>query len=123
MKKTFEIRFYQHDDEDTLDAAPYPTDSEFTADLTFNDGVTWDVVLWQFCKFLEMTGYEGVRAKIRIEDPLGFMSQNHLFECIVSPDMVEEMWGDIDDAEEDEEEASDEEKVTVSYKDMKNEVA
>jgi hypothetical protein len=120
MKKTFEIKYYQYEDED-YDSRPYPATTDLSAQFTFDDGCTWDVVLWQFCKFLEMTGYEGVRNKIRLDDPLGFMRQNHLFECIVDEEESNTFWGEYD-AEEDEEEDTDEGKDEVSFQDIKKEI-
>lgn len=119
MKKTFELKYYQHDEDEDYDSRPYPASTDLSAEFTFDDGCTWDVVLWQFCKFLEMTGYEGVREKIRLNDPYGFMQQNHLFTCIVDEDLSEQFWSD-DDTEEDKKETSQEEEV--SFQDIKKEI-
>jgi hypothetical protein len=110
MTKNFEIKYYQNDAEDDNDCddLPYPTSTMINFDYEFGNNVTWDVILWQFCKVLEATGYEGVRNRIRLIDRLGIMSQNHLFTCITDDDFD---WGDWDDTEEDEEEASEEEEV------------
>jgi hypothetical protein len=69
-----------------------------TAEFSFDDACTWDVILWQFCKFLEMTGYEGVRNKIKLDDPFGLMSRNCLFECLSDEDNSE-FWDSLDDSE------------------------
>jgi hypothetical protein len=122
VTKRYEFKFSDFDcnnaDDDYL---PYPVSSVVDAAFDFEGTVTWDVILWQFCKFLEATGYEGVRSKIRLVDNLGFMENNFLFECITEGDDTYD-WV-FDDTEEDEKENTNEEKVTVSYKDMKNEVA
>jgi hypothetical protein len=108
MSKSFDIRYYQNstteDDDDNY--LPYPNSTSIAFEYEFSDAVTWDVILWQFCKVLEATGYEGVRERIRLIDRLGIMSQNHLFTCIDDDDFD---WGAWDDTEEDEEEASEEE--------------
>lgn len=119
MKKTFELKYYQYEEDEDYDSRPYPATTDLSVEFTFDDGCTWDVVLWQFCKFLEMTGYEGVRSKIRLNDPLGFMQQNHLFECIVDEEQRDNFWSDYD-AEEDKEETS--EKEEVSFQDIKKEI-
>lgn len=108
MSKNFEIKYYQNDAEDDNDEdLPYPTSTMINFDFEFGNSVTWDVILWQFCKVLEATGYEGVRNKIRLVDPYGIMASNHLFACIAGN--VDKEWGDWDDTEEDEEETSEEE--------------
>jgi hypothetical protein len=122
MTKNFEIKYYQNnaEDDNDCDDLPYPTSTMINFDFEFGDAVTWDVILWQFCKVLEATGYEGVRNKVRLIDPYGFMAQNHLFKCIGSDEDFED-WGDWDDTEEDEEEASEEEEM--SFQDIKREIA
>jgi hypothetical protein len=124
MNKTFEIRYYQNDhieDDNDFGDNPYPTCTSINFEFEFGTGVTWDVILWQFCKVLEATGYEGVRERVRLVDRYNFMSKNNLFECI-NPDEDFEEWGDLDDTEEDEEEGTDEEKE-VDFQDIKKEIA
>lgn len=124
MTKRYEFKFTDYDCNDTDDDySPYPVASSIDSTFDFNTAVTWDIILWQFCKFLESTGYESVREKIRLVDNFGIMTNNHLFTCIYEPEFdFDKAWGEQDDAEEDEEETSEEEKVTVSYKDMKDEI-
>jgi len=119
MKKTFEFKYYQNDyDEENEqdDWYPHPINSELQAEFTFNSGCTWDVILWQFCKFLEATGYQGVTERVRLVDKLDIMAHNHLFQCI-----DDDVWGDDDDTEEDEEETDQEEEV--NFQDIKKEIA
>lgn len=119
--KTFDFKFYTNDysnDED--DALPYPISSNLAASHEFSDGCTWDVILWQFCKFLESTGYVGVTDNIRLIDKYGFKSSNMLFECITdnADDLDWGLWNDT--KEETTEKASEEE---VEYKDIKKDIA
>jgi hypothetical protein len=122
MSKSFEIKYYQNDAEDDngYEDLPYPTSTMINFDFEFGNSVTWDVILWQFCKALEATGYEGVRNRIRVVDPYGIMASNHLFDCIAGD--VDEDWGDWDDTEEDEEEGTDEEEE-MNFNDIKKETA
>lgn len=113
MSKSFDIRYYQNDttEDKEIDYLPYPTSTSINFEYEFGDSVTWDVILWQFCKVLEATGYEGVRERIRVIDPYGIMEQNHLFKCIGSEEDFD--WGEWDDTEEDEEETGEEEEVEI----------
>jgi hypothetical protein len=117
MTKRYEFKFTDYDCNDADDDyLPFPVASAIDASFDFQGAATWDVILWQFCKFLEATGYEGVRSRIRLIDNFDFMSKNHLFECI---EENEEDWSE-DDTEEDEEETADKEEV--SFQDLKREV-
>jgi hypothetical protein len=121
MTKRYEFKFTDYECNDTDDdTLPYPVASVIDSTFDFQGGVTWDVILWQFCKFLESTGYEGVRSKIRLNDPLGIMQQNNLFECIVDEEQRDNFWSDYD-AEKDEEETS--KKEEVSFQDSKREIS
>lgn len=114
MTKRYEFKFYDYDCyESDDDPAPYPVSSSIDATFDFQGGVTWDVILWQFCKFLESTGYEGVRAKIRLVDNYDFMVYNHLFTCIYEPEEINK----------DEDESSDDDwKEEGTFQDIKREV-
>lgn len=122
MTKRYEFKFSDYDcnDVDDNDYLPYPVSSVIDSSFDFQGGVTWDVILWQFCKFLEATGYEGVRSKIRLIDNFDIMSKNYLFTCIYEPDLGAAYRSDEHDAEEDEEETS--KKEEVSFQDIKREV-
>jgi hypothetical protein len=48
----------------------------------FEDGITWVPILWQFCKFLESTGYVGVIDRVILKDPYGFEENQGLFETL-----------------------------------------
>jgi hypothetical protein len=48
----------------------------------FEDGITWVPILWQFCKFLESTGYCGVTDRVLIKDPYGMEADQGLFETL-----------------------------------------
>lgn len=82
MTKSYSFSFCESNYEDEDDCLPYPVSSDIDARHTFSSGNTWDIILWQFCKFLESTGYCGVTDKIRIVDEYGVMKQNNLFVCI-----------------------------------------
>jgi hypothetical protein len=119
MTKRYEFKFTDYECDDTDDdSLPYPVSSAIDASFDFQGGVTWDVILWQFCKFLESTGYEGVRERIRLIDNFGIMSQNCLFHCIREDDFTMD-WSD-DDTEEDEEETTTQ--GEARFQDLKREV-
>lgn len=61
-----------YDSEVSPESTDYPEATTVKTRHYFTDGTTWPVVLYQFCKFLESTGYEGVREKVIIKDPYGF---------------------------------------------------
>ena len=54
----------------------------------FEDCITWVPILWQFCKFLESTGYVGVCDRVLIKDPYGIEANTHLFETIGPDDVI-----------------------------------
>jgi len=58
-----------YDSEMDKGATEWPEASTIEARHYFDSGVTWVKVLYQFCKFLENSGYEGVRHRIIIKDP------------------------------------------------------
>lgn len=65
-----------------------PEASTIKARHYFEDGITWVPILWQFCKFLESVGYEGVRSRVVIKDPYGMESESHLFDTIGPDDVI-----------------------------------
>jgi hypothetical protein len=124
MTKRYEFKFSDYECNDTDDDyLPYPVASTIDASFDFQGPVTWDVILWQFCKFLEATGYARVTDKVRLVDPYGMMRENHLFECITEDDVTMD-WDNNDwseyDPEEDEEETI--KKEEVSFQDIKREI-
>jgi hypothetical protein len=108
MNKTFTFEYRVAEDGDD-DRVPYPVYSNLNATHEFHDACTWDVVLWQFCKFLEHSGYIGITERVVLKDPLGLMGMNHLFETIGNDRFPfdEEDW---DDTEEEDEDTTEEEK-------------
>ena len=66
--KTFKFIF---DDVEYTESSSWPVRSNITAFHEFNDETSWPVVLYQFAKFLESSGYVGVTSKIQIEDKYG----------------------------------------------------
>jgi len=72
--------FGQHPEASTVKARHY-----------FEDGITWVPILWQFCKFLESTGYVGVCDRVVIKDPYGIEQDNHLFETIGPNELIVDM--------------------------------
>jgi hypothetical protein len=109
MVKTFTFG-YQIQEAHEDDTVPYPINTVLTATHNFNDTCTWDVILWQFCKFLEGSGYVGVTEKVVLNDPLGIMSMNQLFESVGDDRFPfdEEDWGEDEEDEEDNEEQEEE---------------
>jgi hypothetical protein len=65
-----------------------PEASTIKARHYFEDGITWVPILWQFCKFLESTGYAGVCDRVLIKDPYGIEANTHLFETIGPDDVI-----------------------------------
>jgi len=47
--------------------SPFPSKTIIESFHEFADDQTWETILWQFCKFLEHTGFEGVRKRVVIE--------------------------------------------------------
>jgi hypothetical protein len=79
--KTFNFSYVSSvNDED--DGLPYPLQSHLTAAHSFADGTTWDVILYEFCKFLESSGYVGVTNKVKLDDRFGIMASHHLFDSV-----------------------------------------
>ena len=66
----------------------YPEASTVKARHYFEDGITWVPILWQFCKFLESTGYVGVCGRVVIKDPHGIEADKCLFETIGPDDYI-----------------------------------
>ena len=58
-----------YDSELSPDTTEYPEAVSIKSRYYFTDGTTWPVILYQFCKFLESCGYEGVKEKVVIRDP------------------------------------------------------
>ena len=51
------------------DSTEYPEATSVKVRHYISDGTTWPVILYQFAKFLETCGYEGVKEKVIIRDP------------------------------------------------------
>jgi hypothetical protein len=65
------------------DAVEFPVSSSITHSQTFDEGSTWVPILFQFCKFLESTGYVGVTSKVVIK---GKANSGNLFESFPDAD-------------------------------------
>lgn len=59
----------------------YPEASTVKVRHYFADFVAWPKILYEFCKFLETSGYSGVMERVVIKDPYG-MESDGLFETI-----------------------------------------
>jgi hypothetical protein len=66
------------------DAAPFPEGKTLVSNLTFEESSTWPPILWEFCKFLEATGYVGVTNKVILKDMYGMNdgADGHFFEVL-----------------------------------------
>lgn len=51
---------------DSFDS-PFPSESVIEARHDFDSDQPWHPILWQFCRFLEHIGFEGVRQKVKID--------------------------------------------------------
>ena len=69
MSKVF--RFIYDSEYDENEPTEYPEATTIKARHYFSEGTTWPVILYQFAKFLEGTGYVGVVEKIQIADKYG----------------------------------------------------
>jgi hypothetical protein len=49
----------------------FPISSRLSAEHCFEDSSTWVPILFQFCKFLEASGYVGVSNKVAIRSDHG----------------------------------------------------
>lgn len=87
----------------------YPLASTIKASHVFEDGSRWQPILYQFCKFLESTGYVGVLEKVVIVDPYALHSDKHLFHTIREMPVDEDEYGWDDDDFETEDTRDDEE--------------
>ena len=109
MNKTFKFVYESEEDGHNL----FPNATKLKATHTFDDESRWAPILYQFCQFLECTGYVGVVDRIIIKDPYGIES-DFLFE---TTGMKEYQFDDEEDEDEDEE---DEDK---DFQDIKKEIA
>ena len=96
MTKDFVFTYANSYDSDTQGC--YPNSTSVKIEHEFEDETTWDVILYQMCKFLEATGYVGITEKIIIKDKFGLMRRNNLFEY-TDPDFD---FDDYDDEDEEE---------------------
>lgn len=79
MSSTYEFKFKVYPEEDVEDSL-FPESSTVTALHEFPMGHTWEPILWQFCRFLESTGFERVREQVIIKDEFnrcGFLFQDY----------------------------------------------
>jgi len=78
MSKVYRFAFDDAFDEDSVD---HPQCNTVKQRIYVDEGSTWIPILWQFCKFLEATGYEGVKEKVVIKTCMPDLD-NYLFETI-----------------------------------------
>jgi len=97
------FKFSYHDSFTTDTQGCYPSSTSVKIEHEFEDETTWDVVLYQMCKFLEATGYVGITEKIIIKDKFGLMRRNGLFEYTPLENDF-----DFDDYDDEDEEENDE---------------
>lgn len=111
MNKTFKF-VYEAEEAEGYDV--FPNSTKLKATHTFSDESRWTPILYQFCQFLEGTGYVGVVDRIIIKDPYGIES-DFLFETTGQKEYQ------FDEEEEDEDE--DEEDEEKDFQDIKKEIA
>jgi len=58
---------YEGQEFDDRSDSPFPSETVLEARHDFDDDQTWHPILWQFCRFLEHVGFEGVRNKVKID--------------------------------------------------------
>ena len=78
------FRFIYDSEFDPNKPTEYPEAVTVKTRHYFSDGTTWPVVLYQFCKFLESTGYCGVTEKVFVKDPFGVHGECGL--GVIGPD-------------------------------------
>lgn len=79
MSKVY--RFIYDSEFDNDEPTQYAEASTVKTRHYFSGCTTWPVILYEFCKFLEATGYVGVTEKVVIKDPYG-MEENGFLETI-----------------------------------------
>lgn len=109
MNKTFKFVYESEEDGHNL----FPNATKLKATHTFDDESRWAPILYQFCQFLECTGYVGVVDRIIIKDPYGIES-DFLFETTGTKEYQ------FDDEEDEDEDEEDEDK---DFQDIKKEIA
>jgi hypothetical protein len=88
---TYESRNYEPDSD-----SPFPSSTTVEVEHQFEEGQTWEAVMWQFARFLEHTGYEGVRKRIKIDLA---KSDDWLFDKCPNHDNFDEVLADLDQIE------------------------
>jgi hypothetical protein len=58
---------YEGQEFDDRSDSPFPSETVLEARHDFDGDQTWHPILWQFCRFLEHVGFEGVRKKVKID--------------------------------------------------------
>jgi len=79
MSKVYRFIYDSEFQED--EPTEYPEASTVKVRHYFADFTAWPKVLYEFCKFLETSGYSGVLERVVIKDPYG-MESDGLFETI-----------------------------------------
>lgn len=88
MSKEIRFRYEEYSDLDEP-WSEYPRNSTLNFEYTFEDDTRWPTIMREFVKFLEATGYSGVRDKIILIDPYDMEGQIGFFKT-VTEDPTEE---------------------------------
>jgi hypothetical protein len=98
MSKVF--RFVYDSEYDDNEPTEYPEATSVKIRHYFSEGTTWPVVLYQFCKFLESTGYVGIVEKVVLRDPFDFHKEAG-FETIGSDQYIATVEEPLDNEDKD----------------------
>ena len=60
--------------------SPFPSETTVEAKHEFDPDQTWHPILWQFCRFLEHIGFEGVREKVKIDADINDCLFQHFYD-------------------------------------------
>ena len=58
---------YEGQEFDDISDSAFPSETVIEARHDFGSDQPWHPILWQFCRFLEHVGFEGVRQKVKID--------------------------------------------------------
>jgi len=63
---TYRFIYEGQEFDDRFDS-PFPSETVIESRHDFGPDQPWHPILWQFCRFLEHVGFEGVRNKVKID--------------------------------------------------------
>ena len=66
MSNTYTFTYNSEPAEDNA-GSPFPSHTRLSATYEVSSDQPWKVILWQFCKFLEHTGFTGVCDRVKID--------------------------------------------------------